>query len=114
MKKYNAALAAVALLGTGHLALADTFIIMGSGPNLAAAVKAAGGKLEASYPFGVSIASSDDANFSLKGFAVVRDVGFDVARPAIEVQTDAGFPPNSGDDDFFFDLQWGHNYVGAQ
>lgn len=53
MKKYNAALAAVALLGTGHLALADTFIIMGSGPNLAAAVKAAGGKLEASYPFGV-------------------------------------------------------------
>ena len=45
---------------------------------------------------------------------MVQDVGFQFEAPDVQVMPEAGYPPNSGDDDFFFDLQWGHNYVGAQ
>jgi subtilisin family serine protease len=87
--------------------------------DLAASVEAAGGRLEAFYPFGVAVATASNADFgaSVRGVAsAVPDVGFEVSPlVAAEVlSSDYGFPPNSGDDDFYFDLQWGHNYVGAQ
>lgn len=90
--------------------------------DLSAQVNKAGGKLEKTYPFGLAVASSDNPKFasSIKGVrAVIEDVGFTVSRPTMEVAgpefgAEFGFPPNSGDDDFFFDLQWGHNYVRAQ
>lgn len=90
--------------------------------NLAAQVAKAGGKLERTYPFGLAVASSDNPKFasSISGVQfVVEDLGFTVSRPAMEVAgpdfgAEFGFPPDSGDDDAFFDLQWGHNYVGAQ
>lgn len=81
----------------------------------------AGGTLTRSYPFGLAVASSDHPDFAknlgknAKVQFVVEDVGFEVDRTGLQVAAeDFGFPPNSGDDDFFFDLQWGHNYVGAQ
>jgi subtilisin family serine protease len=86
---------------------------------LAASVEAGGGTLDAFYPFGVAVATSttNDLGPSVDGVtSTVADVGFDVEGVvAVEaLSSDAGFPPNSGDDDFYFDLQWGHNYVGAQ
>ena len=87
---------------------------------LADAVERAGGSLDVVYPFGVAVATTTSAGFerSLGGVATaVLDVGFEVQGAAVTgeaITADFGFPPNSGDDDFFFDLQWGHNYVGAQ
>ena len=114
------ALVAGALLA-GAEASAARYLVVGNGAlpsNLDKQVKQAGGKIEKSYPFGVAIASSDNPKFakSISGVQyVVEDVGFDTERPMMEVVgPDFGTPPNSGDDDRFFDLQWGHNYVGAQ
>ena len=59
------------------------------------------------------------ADFASKLYAIAEigfvaaDVGFDVEYGP-QATADAGTPPNSGDDDFLFDLQWGHNFVGAQ
>ncbi|MEJ2274147.1 MAG: S8 family serine peptidase [Woeseiaceae bacterium] len=118
MRKCLAATAAVALLSAAGAASAGNFVVIGKGKSLgdsfAADVEAAGGRVVAAYPFGVAVVSSDDPGFSLAGRTVVADVGFDSVLPEVQVSTDAGYPPNSGDDDFFFDLQWGHNYVGAQ
>ena len=84
-------------------------------------VAAAGGTLTRTYPFGLAVASSEDPAFAsrlgktARVQFVVEDIGFEVDSPAVQVAAeDFGFPPNSGDDDVFFDLQWGHNYVGAQ
>jgi len=108
-------------MAVGAEAQAARYLIVGNGAmpgNLAKQVKQAGGKLEQAYPFGVAVASSDNPAFagSISGVGyVVEDVGFDVERPMMEVAgVETGDPPASGDDDFFFDLQWGHNYVRAQ
>jgi subtilisin family serine protease len=102
---------------------AKTYILLvGRGvdeSHLAASVEAAGGALKAFYPFGVAVASASTADFSasIGGVAsAVEDVGFDVSRPVATeaLSADIVYPPNTGDDDFFFDLQWGHKYVGAQ
>lgn len=85
---------------------------------LQAAVEAAGGTLETVYPFGVAVASGGDLGATIEGVeSAVLDSGFDVERMAFTdeaIGLEFGSPPFSGDDDFFFDLQWGHNYVGAQ
>ena len=120
MGKLLAAVSAAALITSA--ANAADYIIIGNGNklpnNLASKVAAAGGTLEKSYPFGIAVASSDNPNFSssISGVQnVVLDYGFEREQLEVEfVEEAAGFPPNSGDDDFFFDLQWGHNYVGAQ
>jgi subtilisin family serine protease len=116
--------AASLLLAATGASAADYVVGVKAGiPNgFDAKVKAAGGTLTQSFPFGVAIVSSDAPGFAEKIGKVagvqfaVEDVGFDVERnqPQVVMDMDAGFPPNSGDDDFFFDLQWGHNYVGAQ
>jgi len=90
-----------------------------NGRSLAAAVAAAGGTLDAVYPFGIAVARTSNARFgtAIRGVAsAVTDVGFALERDVIgeAITEEAGYPPASGDDDFFFDLQWGHNYVGAQ
>jgi subtilisin family serine protease len=118
-----------AVIASGALLLATeagaaSYLILSNGSlpaNLASQVQKAGGKLEKSYPFGVAVASSDAPGFTsaLRGVQVVADVGFTVTRPTMEVAgpdfaAEFGFPPDSGDNDAFFDLQWGHNYVRAQ
>ncbi len=127
MKKSNCllstALGCAALFGASA-ANAEDYIIIANGNSLPAdlymQVSNAGGYLEKAYPFGIAIANSSDAGFAEKLYDlanikdVIVDAGFDTIRVKDDVDADAGFPPNSGDDDFFFDLQWGHNYVGAQ
>jgi len=119
-----------ALVASGALLIAAesnaaSYLIVANGSlptNLSDQVRKAGGKLEKSFPFGVAVASSDNPGFakSISGVRVVlEDVGFTVERPSMEVAgpdltAEFGDPPNSGNDDIRFDLQWGHNYVRAQ
>lgn len=118
IKKAVFASAATAALMCG-VANAEEYILLDKkfSKNLGADVAAAGGTLEATYPFGVAVASSDNPDFakSLKGVSqVLVDVGFEVTPAEVyEFQSDDGVPPFSTDDDRFFNLQWGHKYVGA-
>ena len=115
-------LAGVASLGMLASAAnaADYLIGIQGTRGLEAKIEKAGGTLTRSYPFGLVVASSDAPDFadrlgnSIRAQFIVEDVGFTVEAPVVERLDEAGYPPNSGDDDFFFDLQWGHNYVGAQ
>lgn len=120
--KFIAAAAATALIGASAANAADYLIGTNNGNNndLWQHVEAAGGTLKKTYPFGLAVATSDNASFAdnLYDIAniqfVAEDVGFEVHYNEHRVAADAGFPPNSGDDDSLFDFQWGHNYVGAQ
>jgi subtilisin family serine protease len=104
-----------------------TYLLLAKGnalpPGLAAQVSAAGGSLTSSIPeVGIAFAVSTSADFRTRaaGIAGLSSVSHDVgtqwvsqeprvAGPAIQ----AGNPPASGDDDFYFDLQWGHDAVDA-
>ena len=90
---------------------------------LAAQVQAAGGSLTSSVPeIGVAFAVSSSDDFRAKASAIT---GLESASHAVSTQwiseepkvagpsIQAGNPPASGDDDFFFDLQWGHDAVDA-
>ncbi|GAA4361951.1 S8 family serine peptidase [Kangiella marina] len=57
---------------------------------------------------GVSGVSSTFANFTLDYVAPNQAAEYD-----INFEEMAASPPNTGDDDFFFDLQWGHDSVNA-
>lgn len=112
-----AAVLAAAIAGPAFAA--DTYLLLHDQDrsDLADSVAQAGGLLERSFPFGVSVAQSDNPNFALNfsdDIIAVLDYGFDAEITGLEVALEAGDPPNSGDDDPLFDLQWGHNYVGAQ
>ena len=127
MKKINhTLLVALSLaLGIGVNAQADevTFLVVGKSGNslpndLNALVAARGGVLVHAMPqIGVAIARSSNAGFpeSLQGVssikAVIPDRMFEL--PEGEYEIAVGNPPTSGDDDFFFDLQWGHDAVNA-
>lgn len=113
-----------ALISSAALAQSEskTYIIITNGNSLSKSAERsiadAGGTLKTVYPFGIAIATSSNPDFasSVNGVtAVIEDFGFDAAAPVQQVALgDYGFPPNSGDDDILFDLQWGHNYVRAQ
>ncbi len=121
----TACTAAVSLaLFSAGTANAEKYLIIANGNTLPAEiytqVGAAGGFLEKNYDFGVGVADSSDPAFAEKllNMANVKDVvldaGFDATSPVNnEFGADFANPPSSGDDDRFFDLQWGHNYVGA-
>lgn len=118
-----AAAASVSLAALAAPAVAKDYIVLANGngfdADFDAQVIQAGGVVEKVFPFGVAIVSAPDSGLTgnIGGVnAVVEDNGFDVDLPDAQefISESAGFPPSSGDDDFFFDLQWGHNYVGAQ
>ena len=73
--------------------------------------------LHALPQIGVAVVTSSDTGFpeSLQSVnsirAVIPDRMFELPTGEFQVATDN--PPNSGDDDFFFDLQWGHDAVNA-
>lgn len=89
--------------------------------NLVADVAAAGGVLTGTVPeVGIASASSSDAGFkanaaAIKGIStVVLNASVTWVDPQYqEAVGEFGSPPTSGDDDFFFDLQWGHDAVDA-
>ncbi|NOH00801.1 MAG: S8 family serine peptidase [Chloroflexi bacterium] len=94
---------------------------------LEAKVKAAGGTIDRYISqIGLVVVSSSDPKFSTKAAKItgISDVmpnvvlqwvaplgGFNVED--ITLNEEFGNPPNSGDDDIRFDLQWGHDAVDA-
>jgi len=91
--------------------------------NLELAVLEAGGELTNTMPqVGMAVVVSEDPDFleqasGIPGvLGVIPDLKIDCIEPPIEpvsIGADAANPPFSGDDDFFFDLQWGHDAVDA-
>ena len=99
---------------------ASSYLIIANGrrlpQSLARNVQAAGGVITLEIPeIGVAVASSDSPDFgnaTIRGASVVPDVNLEWIDPDAGEHGLAigefGNPPTSGDDDFFFDLQWGH------
>jgi subtilisin family serine protease len=66
---------------------------------------------------GIAVVESDNPDFaSIGGFAaVIPDLRISAPQTlAVELGADVAQPPFTGDDDFFFDLQWGHTSARAQ
>jgi subtilisin family serine protease len=90
---------------------------------LDAAVAAANGSVTGKIEqLGLAAAFSEDPDFMNKAgkidgiMAVIPDIKIDRIKPFEQpeaVTVDAASPPFTGDDDFFFDLQWGHDAVDA-
>jgi len=103
------------------------FIVMeveqGIPNSLEPAVLEAGGQVVSTMPqVGLAVAVSEDPDFPEKASGipgveiVIPDLQIDRIDPPVEpvsIGADAANPPLSGDDDFLFDLQWGHDAVDA-
>lgn len=132
MKRIIALLVLVAMLTlifvvpVGAQGPAKSYIIIAKGnslpANLAQSVSTAGGTLTRIIPeVGLAVASSSKATFAAQAAKIsgIRSVNANVTLqwvvPGRRESLDAalGNPPFSGDDDFFFDLQWGHDAVDA-
>ena len=112
-------------LGFGVNAHADemTFLVVGKSANglpknLDGLVSSSGGTLVHALPeIGAAIVRSSNPGFpealqSVNGIkAVLPDRMFQL--PEGEIEIDAASPPNTFDDDFYHDLQWGHAAVNA-
>lgn len=92
-------------------------------PRLIAQIEAAGGEITNTIDkIGVIVATSSNPSFPSRVAAlrsvdsIAPNVKVSVIDPVVPMAVtldDIGNPPNSGDDDFFFDLQWGHDAVDA-
>lgn len=115
------------VLSAAGTAAADSYMIVGAGnqigKGLIAKIEANGGTITRTIPeVGIVVVESDDANFLSKAG---RLPGVQDAMPDIRIQwvpeqetiavtaEEYANPPASSDDDFFFDLQWGHDAVDA-
>ena len=106
-------------------AQAASYVVMaranGFDAQLARKVEAAGGIVTARLPqIGVAIVESSTVDFAIRAGKVqgIRSVSTDVALnfevpESTALEPDATNPPFSGDDDTFFNLQWGHAAVDA-
>lgn len=105
---------------------AATFVVTANGNgfdnSLAKKIEAAGGRVTARMPqIGVAIVESSDVNFQARAgkvpgiFSVARDIELQFDVPAADelVEVDYANPPNSGDNDTRFNLQWGHAAIDA-
>lgn len=104
-----------------------TFILIAKNENLSqnllSEIAALGGVVKDSYPkIGVMVVEAPGEGFQASAkrlsevFAVVPNVMLEWSDPTLrngEAVTQAVSPPFSGDDDFFFDLQWGHDAIDA-
>lgn len=126
MKRLTLMLAVAAAMAAGN-AQADTFVVqakaLGFDAALVQQVEAQGGQVVARYPqIGVAIVESD-AGFPQRARRVralqsvaedrVLEFGMPETHPAADFAEAAANPPDSGDDDFYFDMQWGHDAVDA-
>lgn len=110
------------------VAAPKSYIVLSSGtglpPGLQAKITAAGGTITRTIPqVGIAIATSDKADFATKASTIqgVRSTIPNLALQWLPKETiaegvslnDAANPPNSLDNDRFFDLQWGHTAIEA-
>lgn len=114
---------ATAAAGTGRYIL--LFKSSALPPGLEKKVASMGGEIEVEIPeIGAAVVSSETRGFrseaeKLEGLhTVMEDIVIPWVGPAEVVEGAAiadvfGNPPTSGDDDFFFDLQWGHDAVDS-
>ncbi len=86
-----------------------------------AQVLAAGGTITRDLSdIGILVATSSNTNFRQRipgARAVVPNLKVQWLEPAnvmaLDVATNVANPPNTGDDDFYLDLQWGHDAINA-
>lgn len=126
--RFSGAFAAVgicAFLFSGHV-MADSFVVLakqGLSANFAAEVEAAGGRVTAVIPeIGVAIVEAD-ADFRTRGSRIsgVQSIAANIKARMIApfegemlpVEEVFANPPASADNDFYFDLQWGHQAIDA-
>lgn len=124
-------LGAVAVLSVAGLlaapAMADSYVVIAKnkfGADFEARIQAAGGHVTTFVPeIGVALVDSDNPDFRTDGARIsgVQDVAANVTVRMLEpsdpvmLSYEEAFsnPPTSGDDDFYFDLQWGHQAIDA-
>ena len=126
MKRFSLVLAIAAATAAGS-AHAATYVVQARALDfdaaLAAQVEALGGQVVARHPgIGVAIVESD-TGFPARARRVralqsvtedrVLEFGLPRTGPTVDLTEAAANPPDSGDDDFFFDLQWGHDAIDA-
>lgn len=123
-KKLLAAMAAFSFF-LSTAALADSFIVLSKGNSgkLLADIQAAGGTVTANLSeIDVLVVEADSATqlAGIKGVSgVLEDLVIQYREPMNADQAisfasaEAASPPVTGDDDFFFDLQWGHTAISA-
>jgi subtilisin family serine protease len=117
---------ATATNAQGLTASAKSYVILATGAalpaDLADEIASAGGTVTSELPqVGIAVATSNDPGFAAAAAEIggVRSVFDDLEVQWIDpVEIDnamelVGNPPTSGDDDTFFDLQWGHDAVDA-
>lgn len=117
---------AVGTLVFASAAQAATYVVTAKAHSfdsqLARKIEAAGGVIKARLPqIGVAIVESGNANFSSNATKIpavrsaVKDVSiqYDLGENANDVEADYANPPASGDNDAFFDFQWGHAAIDA-
>lgn len=98
----------------------QSYLIIANGQipnNIANQVARAGGEITNRVDeAGLVVVTSANPNFrsQLSGpFTVVPNILVRMTNPVERVAESVANPPNSGDDDFFFDRQWGHDAVNA-
>ena len=117
------ALGTVGFVASAHAA---TYVVTANGNSfdnkLASKIEAAGGTITARLPqVGVAIVESDRSDFATRAartpgvHSAVEDIALQFELPEGKETIQASFanPPNSGDNDAFFDLQWGHAAIDA-
>jgi subtilisin family serine protease len=120
-KSIGVASVGLSLLFAGSV-FAETYLVVGKGnglpKNLESMISARGAEILMTIPeIGVAVVESDRNDF-MQSFARERSIlaavpNFNIAMPEMEAIPLTDNPPNSGDDDTLFDLQWGHDAVNA-
>jgi len=128
MKFNKIAMCCVSILALStSTAFAGDYVVMANGNSInnkmINSIEATGATITGTLPqVGMIFVSSDDEDFraKAKGVKGVRSAFVNLESSAIvpdmqalNVSEMAVSPPNTNDDDFFFDLQWGHDAVDA-
>jgi subtilisin family serine protease len=121
-KSIGVASVGLSLLFAGSV-FAETYMVVGKGKsglpkNIESMISDRGGELLMTIPeIGVAVVESDRNDF-MQSFANERSIlgavpNFNIKMPQVELEPLTDNPPNSGNDDIFFDFQWGHDAVNA-